>query len=110
MAEGQNPEETPKAPEPAQEQTSPVQEIVEEKIKEIVSNIPKDDPIVPEHSFAEEIGQRVDERMAEFENKINAMFLKMGGTVREGGDASPSPQVPTIEQEYVPLDKLDYTI
>lgn len=107
--EGTEQEGAPKAPEP---QENKVQGIVQEKVADIVGNMPQDDPVVPEQgdALADFVGGMLNDRLREFENKMNAMFVKMGGTVRENAAAQPAVAVQPKEQEYTPLDRLDYTI
>lgn len=79
-----------------------LQDAVENRIEEILDNMPEEEPIT-----RADVSQMLDDKLTKMEESLAARFVQMGGVINDGGKSA--------EQEkkvntYTPLTQLDYSM
>lgn len=85
-----------------EQEKSGLQDAVENRIEEILDNMPEEEPITKA-----DVSQMLDERLTKMEESLAARFVQMGGVINDGG--KPAEQKEKVKA-YTPLSQLDYSM
>lgn len=84
----------------SEQQKGDLQGAVENRIEEILDNMPEEEPITKA-----DVSQMLDDRLTKLEESLAARFVQMGGVINDGG--KPVEQKEKVNT-YTPLTQLDY--